>query len=514
MSTSFTDVPLRKIPNTRTEAADDEAFVPPEGLTLSFLKRIDAAGIRFCHWKSNIRLSDTLAGREDIDVLVDRRDSALFLAALNECNFVFAQSRFGADHPGVFHALGLDEALGEIVDVHAYYWVLSGDSLVKNYLFPLSDELLDGRRPFLDVPVPQPEAELALFVLRIALKSIAPVEILKSNIRYEKTVKELDWLRARADPDAAAALCTAWFPSVDKALFREAVDAVATERALFRRLSVGTRLAWRLRHLRRLGSLATLCSQAGRFATFALGRIQKRKELVPRSGGLIIALVGPKATGKSTLSRAVAKTLGKHLDVVRIHAGKPPPTLISVLPRLLVPVARRLLPHERLSEYEKPERRLEKQYSLFYVLRMTLLAYERRKLLRRALRLATSGTLVISDRYPSDQLGAIDSSCFDDEALARSGSGLKRRLMMWERQLYKEMPKPDLVLQLRAPLELAISRDLNRQKQGGPDAAAVQRRWQLESDVRFSGVPVVPIHTDLPLEETSLAAVKAVWNAL
>lgn len=514
MSFSSADVPVQAQLMSSAEPVGCDQAIPSEGYILSLLGRLDSEGIRYCHWKSNIRLKDTLEGREDVDLLVDRRDALPFLAALGEHGFKLAKSRFGTGHPGVFHALGLDESLGEIVDVHTYHLVLSGDSFVKNYRFPVAVSLLEGRRPLLRVPVPQPEAELVLFVLRIALKSIAPVEILKLNIHYDKNRKELDWLRSRADPRQAAALCTSWFPTISESLFRDAEQAVANERALGRRFIVGMRLSWQLRHLRRLGPVASVSSHVGRLTAFTLTRIQKRRELVPQSGGLIVALVGPKATGKSTISRALVQRLGKHLDVVHIHAGKPPATLLSAIPRLFVPAARRFLPHERLGEYEKPERRQEKQYSLIYVLRMTLLAYDRRKLLRRAMRLATRGAIVISDRYPTDKAGAIDSSCFDDEAVARVGSGLKGRLMNWERKLYRDVRKPDLVLHLQAPLEVALERDQQRDKQGGPNAESVRRRWSLENDVNFSGVPVVSINTGQGVEETTLAAMKAVWGVM
>lgn len=514
MSKTRTDIPIETHPLSPPELVTSEQSMSVETYTQKFLKSLDAKGIRYCHWKSNIRLSDTLAGREDIDVLVDRREAVEVFAVMGKHGFKLAQSRFGTDHPGVFHALGLDERLGEIVDLHAHYWVLSGDSFVKNYRFPVADALLDGRHSLLCVSVPQPEEEYVLFVLRIALKSLAPVEILKANIRYEKIVKEMDWLQARADRDAAAALCATWFPSVSESLFREAENAVATEKALVRRFFVGTSIAWRLRHIRRLGPLSGFFSRVGRLTAYTLARVRKRRDLVPCSGGLIIALVGPKAAGKSTLSNALAQRLGKHLDVVRIHVGKPPATLITALPRILVPLARRILPHERLREYEKPERRKEKRYSLIYVLRMTLIAYERRRLLLRAQRLATSGTIVISDRYPSGQTGAIDGSCFDDETLSRAGSVLKRGLMKSERWLYRDLPKPDLVLQLQAPLELAVKRDQQRQKQGGPDAESVRRRWWLENDVNFTGVPVVPIDTARPLEDTTVEAIRAVWGAI
>ena len=227
-----------------------------------------------------------------------------------------------------------------------------------------------------------------------------------------------------------------------------------------------------------------------------------------------MALVGPKATGKSTLGRELSARFGRHLDVLRIHAGKPPATALSIVPRLFVPIARWLLPNERLAEYEKPERRLERRYSLLYVLRMTLVAYDRRKLLRKALRNATAGAIVLSDRYPSEAVGAIDSSCFDDAAIATCNSPLKRWLMARERRLYRALPKPQLVLRLRAPLDAAIERDARRGKVGGPDAEAVRRRWELETRGDFPGTPVIHIDTGQPLEETIRAAVRAVWAAL
>ena len=167
--------------------------------------------------------------------------------------------------------------------------------------------------------------------------------------------------------------------------------------------------------------------------------------------------------------------------MLRIHAGKPPATALTLLPRLLVPAARLLFSKERAGEYEKPERRQEKRYSLLYVLRMTLLAYDRRKLLSRALRAATAGSVVISDRYPSESVGAIDSCCFDEAALEKCSSPLKRWLMSQERALYKGLPRPGLLLCLEAPIETTIERDARRLKKGGPDAAAVRRRWELES---------------------------------
>jgi hypothetical protein len=145
---------------------------------------------------------------------------------------------------------------------------------------------------------------------------------------------------------------------------------------------------------------------------------------------------------------------------------------------------------------------------------MTLLAHERRKLLFRALRAATSGAIVISDRYPSDIIGAIDSSCFDREALENSNSRLKRWFMAKEHALYRALPEPWLVLRLVAPIETAIKRDAERMKRGGPNSDAVRRRWGLETCAEFTAASTVLIDTDRQLDETIRAAVRAVWDTL
>jgi thymidylate kinase len=480
----------------------------------SLFSSLEQKGVRYCHWKSNIRLEDTLAAAEDIDLLVDQRDAELFHKALLENGFKLTQSRSGIGHPGVLHALGLDKASAELVHVHAYFQIVSGDSLVKSYRLPIERSLLEQTRYLHGVRVPTPEAELVLFALRIALKHVDPIEVVMANRDYPKLSAELSWLRQAADVERAETLCTTWFPSIDPPLFRQLLDAIEAKHAVARRVVLGWRVARRLRTLRRLSSTLAVASRLWRVLSLLVKRFRRRRDLVLQTGGMIVALVGPKATGKSTIGHALADRLGEHLDVIRIHAGKPPATALTTLPRLFVPAARFLLPKERTGEYEKPERRREQQYSLLHVLRMTLLAYDRRKLLIRALRTATTGSIVISDRYPSESVGTIDSCYFDEAALARCDSPLKRWLMKRERALYKDLPRPGLLLRLMAPIETTIERDARRLKQGGPDAAAVARRWELESRPEFSGTPTIQIDTDRPLDETVQTVVGAVWSAL
>ena len=60
--------------------------------------------------------------------------------------------------------------MAALVHVHAYYRVISGGSLTKNYHLPVEEMLLENVRRESAVNVPSRGAELIVFVLRMSLK--------------------------------------------------------------------------------------------------------------------------------------------------------------------------------------------------------------------------------------------------------------------------------------------------------------------------------------------------------
>ena len=53
-------------------------------------------GVRYCHWKSNVRLAESLAGDGDLDILVRRSDAEPFFAALIDSGFKLAEGTTGS----------------------------------------------------------------------------------------------------------------------------------------------------------------------------------------------------------------------------------------------------------------------------------------------------------------------------------------------------------------------------------------------------------------------------------
>jgi thymidylate kinase len=509
---AITDASMHSSRMSAVPASPARPHVPGSAPIRTLLEALDHAQIRYCHWKSNVRLLESLAGDGDLDLLVHRQDAAVFTAVLLESGFKLAGSATGIGHPGVLHAFALDPDRAALLHVHFYFQIVTGDSLAKSYRPPLEDMLLAGTRRLHGVPVPSAEAELVSFMLRIALKHASLVELVMVNRHYLAVIHELDWLRDSASAAEAAKLWRRLLPDAPVSSFRDFQDAIADQRNLLRRARLSWKISRHLQNLRRLAPIAAMASRLWRVLMLALGRLRRRRGLVPTTSGIIVAFVGPKATGKSTLTATVARRLGRHYRVRQVHVGKPPATPLTLLPRLMLPLGRRLWAGQRSRELEGPKAPGGSRFSFVYVLRQAILAYERRALVRRCWRDAASGSIVIADRYPSASPGATDSSHFEEADVARCKSRIKRWLMSWERRLYSGLPGPGLVIRLSAPIQTTLRRDAERDKTGGPNPTAVTRRRHSESVAEFPDARVVTIDTDRSLDETVSEAMRAVWT--
>jgi thymidylate kinase len=216
---------------------------------------------------------------------------------------------------------------------------------------------------------------------------------------------------------------------------------------------------------------------------------------------MVIAFVGSEATGKSTILNEVESWLGRGHRVRRVHAGKPPSTPITFVPHVLLPALRAVFPEQRTLAVEERnedgDRATERTYPLLFGVRSVMLAYERRALLSRAVR-AGRGAIVLSDRYPSDTSGAPDGPQLAHLPMPSGRFSVRRALARLEGRLYRDIPVPDLVFHLSAPLEVTLARNAARDKREPEDY--VRFRHELSSRLRFDGAPVYPIDTDRDLE--------------
>ena len=479
---------------------------------------LDRAGVRYCHWKSNRNLASALRGETDLDLLVHRGDAARFRSIVERAGF---RPTTTSGYPSIANYYGLDEESGKLIDLHVYYRVVTG-ATIKNYHLPVESMLLDGARRTEDgVYLPARSAELVLFVIRKTLDYAVLSEALRPR-QWRANAEELEWLSEGVSGEEVAALLREHLPTIDVALFQRLRDAIRSETPTVRRFLLGRALASRLRpHLRCRAPLALVLRTRHLGKTVWRTLRRERRAATLLSGGAVVGVVGSDASGKSTLVREVSRWLGEFLSVATVHGGKPPPTPVTLAPRALLPLLRRLVPRYRLSRLEadaeegnaKLEMMPRGRLFILYALRAVMLGYERKRLLVRAHRKAAGGTLVIADRYPTRQPGVPEGPAL--HFLLEDAHPLYRWLARMEERVYRAIPLPDLILSLNVPLEVAVQRNLTRAKPGGPEPIEYLRRRHAQcSKLDFPGVPLHRIPTDGSLDDTLRSVKTIVWRTL
>jgi hypothetical protein len=328
--------------------------------------------------------------------------------------------------PSTEHHHALDAESGVIVHVHAYYRVISGESIAKNYRLPIEAMLLDNVRREGLINVPARGAELIVFVLRMLVKHTTPVELAFLVRDWRAVRQEVEWLVTDAAILEAEGLLARWMPRFDLDLFRLCVESLQRPDPVWRRIGLGFRVRAVLRGLNRKSLPQALLSEFWRFGGLVANRLTgSTRKLTPAGGGLVVAFVGSEATGKSTMLAETQRWLGEHYTVKRIHAGKPPATALTFVPHVLLPSLRRLLPEQRTTrveaEYSQESVRSPRRFPLVFGLRSVMLAYERKVLLTRAFARSSNGTIVLCDRYPSSRSGAPDSPQLGHLPVSRPG---------------------------------------------------------------------------------------------
>src|SRR5947208_3130116 len=316
----------------------------------ALFESLGRAGVRYCHWKSNWRLPETLRGETDLDLLVHRADTSRFLAVVGALRL---KPGSGEDHPSVCHCYGCDDESGRLFDLHVYYRLITGGT-IKGYHLPVEEMLLRGAQPTeAGVYVPEPAAELVLFVIRKSLDYAVAIEALIPR-EWKAAADELRWLMSQGATDRdVRRLLAEYLPSVDFALYRKLRDAIESGRWGVGRFRLGRALASRLRPYRRFAGPSATLARSGRAWRKAWRTLQGgTPPQALLSGGAVIGVVGSDGSGKSTVVGEVSRWLGEFLSVATIHGGKPPSSVPTALPRLLLPLLRRMMPGYRSTRIE------------------------------------------------------------------------------------------------------------------------------------------------------------------
>jgi thymidylate kinase len=467
---------------------------------------LDAAGVRYCHFKSNEAIGRSLRGENDLDLLIAPEDAGRFLAILQGFGFRMARTRPDRDVPGIVDLFGLDDATATVVHAQAHFRLVLGDDMTKNVHLPFEAPYVASCGRGDPLPLPSPEFEYLVFLVRMGIKHCPAAAQLGGQGRLTASERrELVYLEARIDPAEVERLRALHLPALDAELLASCRGAGGHHTGHLQRAVAGRRLLRALAGYERRPPIVDLYLRVWRrpWRRLQASLLKTDVRRRPASGGALIAVLGGDGSGKSTTVDAIATTLRPFLATHVGHLGKPPRSWLTRVARRILRKTSPTSPGTAFPPWEPgPSSFPGYAFMVWHV----LVARDRAREYRRLRHAAGAGAVVVCDRFPLPEIRHMDGP--------RTGDlpGLDRRfsarwLAAREATYYARIGRPDLLLVLRVPPEVAVARRHDQ------DPRYVSERAREVWELPWPEGAVV-LDATQPLAEVLRQARRAVWDVL
>jgi hypothetical protein len=494
--------------------SDPEGAISPIIAVLAVFQR---QTISYCYWKSSRRAGSVLNGEGDVDLLIKKEDQHRAETILMQQGFKRFPSVAWRDHPAISSFLGFDEAGGRLIHFHLHFRLIVGERLLKNYRIPWEQELLARTilHPTLPIRILDPTSEAILLALRacLELRRLDPVTLRSWRTTTKKFALDRKELAGRVD---RRMLCERAGELMSEELAEMVADAIYGRQELeaCRRLRRSMRA--HLAPYRTYSALEARLRSAWRIVLWTAGMLNKRLLHLARpwsrrapGGGCVVALTGVDGSGKTTVGAAIRAWLAAEIDVIPIYfgTGDGRPSLLLWPLKLMVPIITRVLrtkpkgaSHGKISS--RPPGPI---YNMLLTVWAMVVAREKRNKLLAARRGSDRGMVVLTDRYPQNEIIG-----FNDGPLLTRLTAVPLWLRQREAAAYAlahRLP-PDLVIKLMVTPETPAQRE--------PDMNPVVIRERI-SEVRrlaFPGARVVCIDAEQPLADVIRAVKHEIWQQL
>ena len=434
-----------------------------EALTLvrALCRELEERCVRYCHWKSNDALARSATAENDLDLLVSARDEGAFREILARLGFRSGVAPAAHAMPGVVDYYGYDVDAGVLVHVHAHYRLIIGDDRTKNYHLALESLYLESTSSRLGFRIPRPEVEFIGFVIRMNLKHASWDAVLERKGRLSKAERsEFQDLTSRVDK-ARLKKHLESMPSLAP-VFEPCVTALEQNASVWSRIRPARRLQRALAPHARRTRMAELRLKAWRRVAQGVQRRLEGRTAKPRlaSGGALVAVIGGDGAGKTTAVTELHERWRKELDVRLVHLGKPGWSRTTYCVRAALKLGRLLGMGRYVSSAEAlygTNGGSESFPGYGFVLRELCISRDRYLAYCKARQAATSGAIVVCDRFPLPNLtmdGPLLSRCVRTEKPNR----FLRWLLRQEESYYRAIEPPDVLVILRVDPEIAVKR--------------------------------------------------------
>lgn len=419
---------------------------------------LESLDINYCHWKSNEALDRTFNGKNDIDILVDKKDSERLTSVLTKLDFKHVRYPTNDQHlPSMHSFYGYDAVRNIFIHVHLHYHLIFGHGANKTLRIPIEKTYL--RTALIDddfnIKIAHPAFELIYLVIRFTVKySLLQNVLLRRRMNVAHIKRELNFLLLKVDHEEIKKTIEKHFPFLGWTIFERCfnrlkngnaslIEAYVCREKMLKTLAPFSIMPiWKL-HLRRRYKICW------RLLNAKLKFVNTKARLY--TAGKFIAVVGGDGAGKTTLISSVTDWLKVRFNIIYIHLGKPPASLLTILFRWIA----KTNTLKKMIQKRLGIKVIEIDY--FWMAYQVLVARDRSLLYKKALTITSKGGLVISDRFPLHFVKMMDSpKCSKGSHLSN------KRLVNWltekEKEYYKYFISPDVLLALRVHPDVAVER--------------------------------------------------------
>ena len=486
---------------------------------------LNESSVRYCNWKSSIRIPEGLQGRTDLDLLIDPRDTIAFREILHKHDLKLTRPAPGKDYPGIENYLGFDASTGRLFHLHVHYQLVLGEQFVKNYHLPIEDAFLDETILRHGLKAPRPEVEIIVLCLRAllkyrdrdAFKDMFPMLRLlgkKGGLPGDIT-KEIRWLLGQTTLEQVSEQLSNWKGIVPSAAVMGFLTLVTRNEPPGRRLwhyrgMVRQALRGYQRRDRLAASLRYFREEWRRKRRIFKPATEKKMTFA--NNGPRIAFVGVDGSGKSTVTGRISKWLAWRVSVGVFYMGKTRATLPALAIQPFIKLARMAnsFTTRHFGAQSPPAKLTAGPREILENLSALLQGQARLRAYRESCRRAGEGTVVLYDRYPINSVW-VDNYPMDGPRIsAHSGwmKGLQSRLARAEATVYRQIQPPDHVIFLQ------VSPAVSQSRRPEDNGASLATKAHAIDRIKPDGFELTVIHAEQPLEDV-LAQVKPVlWKLL
>ncbi len=458
-------MPIDEVQPAINRAGDVDVPLPPRGQPLELVSRLarmlDEQGIACCQWKGTFSKSLAAAGEKDIDLLVGADAAGDLPRILSRLGFKETQPAAGGTLPGTRNYFAYDRSADRFVHLHLHFRLVLGHPLRGAYYLPVEEAYLATATKGDLFPLPRPEFEFIVFVLRMMLDPTAwrapRGRQRAAEALADSRAQEFAHLNAQVRRASVQALLREHLPFLVP-VFDACADAVAAGAERGERVRRKRDLQRRLdAHALRAGDHPWQRGWRRLVRTLRV-RVMRRSAGKRRlaQGGKVIALVGADGAGKSTAIEQLHKWLAEYFDVGVIHLGKPPRswTTHAVRGGLRAAAALGLLGGKKRGG--PPSRSAAPDVAK--VVRNFCTARDRYQAYLKAQRQAARGQLVISDRWPLPDVMSMDGPQIPRAIGSGSKSWLLKLLARCEEHWLRSIGNPHLLVVLILDPEISVRR--------------------------------------------------------